>query len=454
MNKDNALQKEELFPTKSILEYKKQSNNSNTSTFENYTDEDKKKKFQQEYDYLKDILIQSYSLECEILEMPTRDDKIYQDIENSYKHTYSLAYEMAIRNKDVKKILYALGYLKNIKKNLQAIENQYYKDSSVGISRKACAIYDSNMKEYKERLISKYSNFLTEELHNKYLSIGIYTINTIINDFEEELRNQYLIVPKENKIVTPEANYILIQKIIHNSIDPKKYKWSSNQQKNKYASEEKVYSEYTVIMGVFEDDDVFDINVIRPTFNSHIIDKNISLVPINFTLPEEEILTFIKKIKADMREDENIIKTPMELLGEDLEKIDEAEVKQYLPKTFKANLKAMADALFAYDVSQCLALEKDKLKNRRDKLKDKRDNELLPYKKSGRRTAHENRKIRRIEKIYEEDIQEYEKKIDNINKISICKKTSVGESTVKRYIKFMDEYIGGKKYRKLFIKTR
>lgn len=450
--------KEGVFtPKKSILGYNNPLTSSINSPIENYIDDDRAKKAQEQYDDLKENLIQSYNEECVSLQMPSRSDEVYKDIENSYKHTYSLAYEMAIRNEDVKKILYALGYLNNLKTNILAITKQYYKDkdSSVAISHKASAVYDSNLQEYKERLISKYPNYLTAELHHKYVYIGLHRISTMIDEFEEELRIEYLIVPKNKKIITPEANHILIQRIIHNSIDPKKYKWYPNyQQKKRYESEEKEYDEYTVSMGVFEDDDEFDVNVIRPTFNSHIVDKNISLVPINFTLPEEEILAFIKKIKEDMRKDGSIIKTPMELLGEELEKIEEAEVKEYLPKIFKSNLKAMANALFAYDVSQYLAHEKDKLENKRDNLINKRDSELLPYKKSGRRTAHENREVQKIEKKYKEEIQEYEKEIDKINKTSIDKKVTVGETTVKRYIAFIDEYIGEKKYRKLFIKTR
>ena len=444
-------------PKKSISEYNNPLTSSINSPFESYINDDRAKKSQEQYDDLKENLIQSYNEECVSLQMPSRSDEVYKNIENSYKHTYSLAYEMAIRNKDVKKILYALGYLNNLKTNILAITKQYYKDkgSAVAISEKADATHDSSIEKYIEILISKYPNYLTAELHHKYVSIGLHRISTMIDEFEEELRIEYLIVPKNKKIITPEANHILIQRAIYNSIDPKKYKWYPNyQQKNRYEYEEKEYSEYTVTMGVFEDDDEFDVNVIRPTFNSHIVDKNISLVPINFTLPEEEILAFIKKIKEDMRKDGSIIKTPMELLGEELEKIEEAKVKEYLPKTFKANLKVMANALFAYDVSHYLTQGKDKLVNKRDNLINKRDSELLPYKKPGRRTEREDRKVQKIEKIYEEEIQKYEKEIDKFNKTSIEKKVRVGETTLKRYIAFMDEYIGEKKYRKLFIKTR
>lgn len=444
-------------PKKPVSEYNNTFTSSINSPIESYIHNDKTKKFQQEYDNLKENLIQSYNEECVSQQMPNRSDAVYKNIENSYKHTYSLAYEMAIRNKDVKRILFALGYLNNLKTNLLAITNQYCKDkgSAVAISYKADEIHDSSIEKYTEILISKYPNYVTAELHHKYVSIGLHRISTMIDEFEEELRIEYLIVPKNRKIITPEANHILIQRALYNSIDPKKYKWYPNyQQKKRYEYEEKEYAEYTVSMGVFEDDDEFDVNVIRPTFNSHIVDKNISLVPINFTLPAEEILAFIKKIKEDMNKDGTIIKTPMELLGEEIEKIDEAEVKEYFPKTFKANLKAMANALFAYDVSQYLAQAKDKLESKRDILINKRDSELLPYKKSGRRTAHENRQVGKIEKIYEKEIQEYEKEIDKINKTAIDKKVTVGETTLKRYIAFMDEYIGEKKYRKLFIKTR
>jgi len=433
------------------------------SPIENYKAEDNKKKFQQEYNNLKDTLIKSYNEECETLHMPNRDDEIYKNIENPYKHTYSLAYEMAMRNEEVKKILYALEYLKNIKENLQLITSKYNKDkdSSVAISYKASDTYYSAMKEYKKRLTSMYSSYFSEEVHHQYLSVGVYKINTMIDEFEEELRKEYLIVPKDNKIITPESSRILMQRIIYNSIDPRKYKWFSNyQQELKYKFEEKEYDDYTNSMGVFEGDDVFDVSVIRPTFNLHIVDKNTSLVPINFTLETEEIVAFIEKIKEDLRNDGNLIKTPMELLGEELEKIDEAEVKQYLPKTFNNNLKAMANALFAYDVFKHLTHIQNKLENEKNKLTNELDNELLVYKKSGRKTARQKIMIKKIEKKYEIRIQEYEEKINLIGifslykYINISRKIDVSESTTERYIKFMDEYIGEKKYKKLFIKTR
>ena len=68
--------------------------------------------------------------------------------------------------------------------------------------------------------------------------------------------------------------------------------------------------------------------------------------------------------------------------------------------------------------------------------------------------------IKKIEKKYEIRIQEYEEKINLIGifslykYINISRKIDVSESTTERYIKFMDEYIGEKKYKKLFIKTR
>ncbi|MBU1657737.1 hypothetical protein KKG72_01625 [bacterium] len=275
-------------PKKSIMEYENPFKLSPNSTLDTYLAEDKKKKFQLEYDSLKNMLIQSYSEECEILRMPSRDDQIYKNIEIPYKHTYSLAYEMAIRNEVVKKILYALKYLKYLKKNFQFMTNTEYKESAI------------------QKLHSRFPNFLSIQVHQYYISTGIYNINSMIDDFEDELRKAYLIVPKDNKIVTPESSRILMQRITHNSIDPKKMRWyPSNQQELKYRYEEKQFDDYTISMGVFEGDDVFDVSVIRQTFNLHLIDKNTFLVPINFTSPTEEIVAFIEKIKKDFKDDSN-----------------------------------------------------------------------------------------------------------------------------------------------------
>ncbi|UCN00116.1 hypothetical protein LCX93_11400 [Sulfurimonas sp. SWIR-19] len=62
---------------------------------------------------LKKYLIESYK-EVEVI--PTREDAIYKQIENfkPYELTYKIFYQMAIRNENAKRIIYALNYLYDV----------------------------------------------------------------------------------------------------------------------------------------------------------------------------------------------------------------------------------------------------------------------------------------------------------------------------------------------------
>lgn len=442
-----TFQEGEFTPKLSIDDFSKQLMKTNVSSFESYNNDVSKKKAQQYNQWLRDTLIQSYNIKCETLTEPNREDKIYKDIEIPYKHTYSLAYEMAIRNTRVKKILYALNYLKNIKKNV----HQNFETNKTSIEK---------IQDYREALFLQYPNYMNVELHEKFLSLQFDIMDELINDFENILRKKYLIVPKENQIKTPESNRILNQKILHNTLDLKKDKNNINLNLAKYKCEERIYDDYTITTGIFEGNDIFDVSVIRPTFNSRIIDKNAFIIPINFTLPTQEIVAFIEKIKKDSLENGDRIKSPIELLGGEIEIIEGANVEKYLPKSFQAKLNTMANALFAYDNFQYLLREENKLKTEKEKLQYKLDTELLPYKKSGRKTIREKINKVNIDKKYRGLIEKFDKCIDSLGSTvdkkydKVGKKIEVAQTTVSRYIKFMDEYIKCRKYKKLFTKTK
>lgn len=442
-----TFQEGKFTPKLSINDFSKQFMKTNVSSFESYNNDVLKKNAQQHYQRLRDTLIKSHNVKCETLTEPNREDKIYKDIEIPYKHTYSLAYEMAIRNSEVKKILYALNYLKNIKKNV---------DKSFGTNK----TFIERIKDYEKTLCSQYSDYMNIENHEIYLSLQFDVMDELINDFEKELRKKYLIVPKENQIKTPESNRIFIQVILYNTPDLRKDKNNINLNRAKYKCEEQIYDDYTITRGIFEGNDIFDVNVIRPTFNSHIIDKNAFVVPINFTLPTEEIVAFIEKIKEDSLDNVNLVKSPMELLGEELEKIEDPDVEKFLVKSFEGKLNSMANALFAYDTFQYLVQEQKKLEIEKEKLQYELNTELSSYVKRGRKTNIVLSKEKRINKKYKELIEDFDKRIDSKGSTdgkkqeNIGRKINLGKSSVSRYIQFIDEYINKEKYKKLFIKTK
>ena len=66
-------------------------------------------------------------------------------------------------------------------------------------------------------------------------------------------------------------------------------------------------------------------------------------IDLPFNLPKEELIAYISKIKDDFDKDNSIIKTPLELLGETLEKSDNKKT----PKKPKASV--YADWFYIYD---------------------------------------------------------------------------------------------------------
>lgn len=95
---------------------------------------------------------------------------------------------------------------------------------------------------------------------------------------------------------------------------------------------------------------------------------NFLQVKINPNLPKDELIAYISKIKDEYDKDNSLIKTPLELLGEDFEKSDNKKI----------NKKIIADKFFIYDY----------VTSRQEQIK--KDNEFL-Y------------------EVYEEDIQKIKK---------------------------------------------
>jgi len=386
---------------------------------------------QKVYDNNRNILIQAYNISCEVLDEPKRENEIYKAIESPHKHTYILAYQIAIRNIEVKKILYALRYLKNIRDN-------YTKDNKI----------------FAEELVSQYPYYLNNEQHDHFLSIGLMRIEDLIDQFEGILRETYLIIPKENKVTTSESNITLIRSIIYNSPELEGEKLIIKEEG--YKSKKLEYDDYTITIGILKGEKTYDVGIVRPTFNSHIIENNTLDIPINLNLPTEEIIAFIKKIK----ENSDLIKSPLELLGEELETIDPANVEQYFPKKFKAKLKTMAHALFTYDKFQYLNIKYKQLKLEKELLIKEERKEKEDYIRPGRRTKIQERNIKRIEAKYKKALEECNKSIDILKKSKknnykdIYQETYAAETTVRRYYTFMNKYIKNLKYKKLFIKTK
>ena len=216
--------------------------------------------------------------------LPQRDDLIYKEIEEfkDYELTNCIAYEMAIRIKEVRELLnfVVLKRIVNdiekkelqVKSNLLAVKYQLEKKSVI-------TYYREKIKKIKNINFNKEEFIFAGELtgndfisSNNMMSIIYTQINSNNNTFRSRLVNQFS---------RPEMLLLPSQKF------PK-----------------------------------FDLNL---------------------NLPKEELIAYISKIKDDFDKNNSIIKTPLELLGEALEKSDNKKT----PKKPKASV--YADWFYIYD---------------------------------------------------------------------------------------------------------
>lgn len=222
--------------------------------------------------------------------LPQRDDLIYKEIEEfqDYELTNCVAYEMMARNNEFEKKYEELNYYYN---NIKIILQQFMKKYNLDKLR---------LNEIIESDIEKIVNFRTEVLDNKrkeiYLEFGVYYFDDEFNKLLRKLLNGF----KESEIR------------IGNNLD--------------------------LLGGDYNE--LFLIPS-RPRLEFNYIPS--SKIKLNLNLPKEELIAYISKIKDDFDKDNSIIKTPLELLGETLEKSDNKKT----PKKPKASV--YADWFYIYD---------------------------------------------------------------------------------------------------------
>ena len=213
------------------------------------------------------------------IKLPKRSDLIYKEIEEfeDYEFTNCIAYEMAIRNKEVQKVI---------------------------IDFDKCISIDSN--EYFE-LVNKLENF--------FIPLGEDYIN--IEENEEitfkVLGGLYLEYPFINNELREKHNYnqdgmraIIYDKIFQiRTLKSPFYINQSSKNNNKCSEILK-----------------------RPTLSiPDKMNKNIN-ISTNLNLPKDELIAYISKIKDEFDKDTTLIKTPLEILGEDFQKCNNKKINK------------------------------------------------------------------------------------------------------------------------------
>jgi len=120
--------------------------------------------------------------------------------------------------------------------------------------------------------------------------------------------------------------------------------------------EEIVYDEFIKVQRIHVNSEDYMINNVIPNFNRQVNDQDQIKIPINLSLPLEEIISYITKVKEKID-----IKSPIELLGEELDQandltnmmiISKKKKKIHLNVT-KGNYPqyALADMIYIYDMT-------------------------------------------------------------------------------------------------------
>lgn len=216
--------------------------------------------------------------------LPQRDDLIYKEIEEfeDYELTNCVAYEMAIRIQELRELLNFVI----LKKILNDIDKKVWQEKSNLLAVK----YHLDVKNvtiyYREKLRKiKNINFNKE----KFIFAGELTGKDFIN-----------------------SNCMM--SIIYTQVNP-----NNNSFRSRLVNQ---FSRPEIILLPSQKFPKFDLNL---------------------NLPKEELIAYISKIKDDFDKDNSIIKTPLELLGETLEKSDNKKI----PKKPKASV--YADWFYIYD---------------------------------------------------------------------------------------------------------
>lgn len=324
-----------------------------------------------------------------IEKLPNRDDKIYKEIENfeDYELSNCIAYEMAIRHSNVKKLL------KQIK-----IPN--YHDSSM-----------SNEEQEKES--------------NVKLMLADYGFG-IFETFD-----------------SPNAGEITTSYTYKSGVDDYVGSVYTNKSNRKEVLEDRV-KEGSNILHL----DSLALNFARPELSLNY--EHSFKVNINLSLPKDELIAFITKIKDDFDKDNSIVTTSFELLGKETLPAD--EIKDMPKKDLK---KVYADMFFVYDYINYL---EPIFCNSLEKLKSEMNNILKEI--NQRKDLDKYDKKSQIEEIKEE--YKIDKKEFSKDKIKIGAERIIANddliiraSKVERYYKIMKQYIDELKYKELItnIKT-
>lgn len=344
--------------------------------------------------------------------------KSYEYIEKFqlYELTPCIAYEMAIKNKDVKALLKRYEKINHMMEDDTYLYKRFFTHDNFDNAKdhpiltlseeyENCTyeeyetIIAKKLATYKRLIEEDYKKFIDEYIH-RCTELSISELDILKEKIEEELINNYLIYPTGYIRNVPGATYFYKEEITNSKKDKKKtiITDSSAEDGLQIRFEEIIHDEFIQVQGTNIKNTEYYVNNIIPNFHRQVNDQNQINIPINFSLPIEEIFEYITEVKKKINP-----KTPLELLGEKLDKANDMSNIKVGKETLDATRGEkpqvkFADMFFIYDMKQ---------------------------------EGHSH-----VDIIYELD------KYYN-------KQTAISDNTIKKYFAIADEYIRSKRYKEL-----
>lgn len=273
--------------------------------------------------------------------LPRRDDEAYKIISSyePYELTHCISYEMAIRNKEVIAILQKIKILTALSRNLFKADKLHKNDSA--------SFYIIEIEEERENILKNL----------KTLQIKLNSNTSSPSELQDELykliakhtilleENYYMIY--DRKEIIPEGMEDVLKNPNHYEPDGELSKAIEESIKNAYDPNPRYKDNYTfkdgyaIYQAGYKDAIDYDINKIFPNFKRPMREFNQTQVAFNMSLPKDEIMKYIEKIKDDYDNKNTSYKTLDQLLyGDDTRTEDKLNHKR---------LKDYADDFFIYD---------------------------------------------------------------------------------------------------------
>ena len=274
---------------------------------------------------------------------PKRTETIYKNIEKfePYELTHCVMFEMAVRNKEVKQILHVLKSIKLVQNQVDEMIKPDIEvlNTSQTIKPKV-ELPESTLIKYRE-YESIYENLIKILKDDYYLYFDQQAIN--IPEIENPLNKKISGMSTEEikEEILDALKSPILKHISHNISEY----LSKNIYYDYYKSDHNIYDGFTTVRGIDRNCSTFSISSINTHFKRKIYDTNQINVALNMTLPEEELVAYIKHIKNILSHDDaKELKSPNTLLEKDTKKVQQTK---NFPKK-KTALK-LANMFFVYD---------------------------------------------------------------------------------------------------------